>query len=70
MISLEHNHHLDSLISDWASQLALMVKKKKKKKSDCQCRSHKKHGFNPWGQKDPLEVEMTTHSSILARRIS
>ena len=25
--------------------------------------------FNPWGQEDPLEKGMTTHSSILAWRI-
>jgi len=29
----------------------------------CQSRRHR---FDPWGQEDPLEKEMTTHSSILA----
>ena len=26
-------------------------------------------GFDHWGQEDPLEEEMTTHSSILTWRI-
>ena len=26
-------------------------------------------GFNPLGQKDPMEKEMATHSSVLALRI-
>ena len=26
----------------------------------------KRHGFNPWVEKIPLEEEMATHSSILA----
>ena len=34
------------------------------KEPACQCRRHKRSGFNPW--EDPLEEEMTTHSSILA----
>ena len=28
--------------------------------------SFRRHGFNPWVRKIPLEEEMTTHSSILA----
>ena len=32
----------------------------------CQCR---RQGFDPWGQEDPLEEEMATHSSILAWEI-
>ena len=36
------------------------------KKSACQCR---RHGFDPWVRKDPLEEEMATHSSILAWEI-
>ena len=40
------------------------------KEPACQCRRHKRHGFNPWvGKKDLLEEEMATHSSILAWRI-
>ena len=36
----------------------------------CQCRRHKRHGFDPWvGREDPLEEGMATHSSILAWRI-
>ena len=34
-----------------------------------QCRRHKRHGFDPWIGKDPLEEGMATHSSILAWRI-
>ena len=29
----------------------------------------KRHRFSPWGQEDPLEEDMATHSSILAWRI-
>ena len=32
----------------------------------CQCKRHKRRGF---GQEDPLEEGMATHSSILAWRI-
>ena len=28
-----------------------------------------RHGFNPLGWEDPLEKEVATHSSILARKI-
>ena len=38
------------------------------KEPTCQCRRHKRHGFDPWGGEDPLEVGMATHSSILAWR--
>jgi len=30
---------------------------------------HKRPGFDPWGQEDPLEEEMETHCSILAWKI-
>ena len=30
---------------------------------------HKRPGFDLWGQEDPLEEEMETHSSILAWKI-
>ena len=33
------------------------------KDSACQCRSHKRGGFNPWVRKIPLQ--MANHSSIL-----
>ena len=39
------------------------------KEPPCQCRRHKRRGFDPWVRKIPLEKEMTTHSSILAWRI-
>ena len=39
------------------------------KESGCQCRRWKRHGFNPWVGKFPLEKGMATHSSILAWRI-
>ena len=45
-----------------ASQVALVVK------NPCQCRRHEM-GVRCLGQEDPLEKEMTTHSSILAWRI-
>jgi len=35
----------------------------------CQCRSHRRLRFSPWVWKIPLEEEMATHSSILAREI-
>ena len=39
------------------------------KESAGQCRSLRKHEFNPWVRKIPLEEEMATHSSILAKII-
>ena len=33
------------------------------KEPTCQCR---RHGFQPWVQKIPLEKEMATHSNIVA----
>ena len=39
------------------------------KEPACQCRRHKRCGFDPWMEKDPLEKEMATYSSILAWRI-
>ena len=36
------------------------------KESTCRCRRHR---FDPWGREDPLEVAVTTHSSLLAWRI-
>ena len=44
-------------------------KKKKKKKPICQCRRPKRHRFDPWVRKIPLEEGITTHPSILALRI-
>ena len=38
------------------------------KESICQYRRCRRHGFHPWVAKIPLEEEMATHSSILARR--
>ena len=38
------------------------------KESACQCRRHKRPRSGPWSG-NPLEEEMVTHSSILARRI-
>ena len=38
-------------------------------KEPCQCRRHKRWGFDPWVGKIPLEKDMATHSSILAWRI-
>ena len=35
------------------------------KESACQCRGRKRHGFDPWVGKIPLEQEMATRSSIL-----
>ena len=35
----------------------------------CQCRRLKRHGFDPWVGKIPLEEGMATHFSFLARRI-
>jgi len=34
----------------WASQVALVVKQNKTKPA-CQCRRHKRCGFNPWVRK-------------------
>ena len=39
------------------------------KEPACQCRRHKRRGFDPWVRKIPLEEGVTTHSSILAWRI-
>ena len=39
------------------------------KESTCQCRRHKRHGFNPWVMKISLEKEIATHASILAWEI-
>ena len=35
----------------------------------CQCRRHKRCGFDPWVRKMPLEEGMATHASILAWRV-
>ena len=55
--SLLHYFYLDDLsltegLRQWLSS----------KESACQCR---RHGFNPWVGKIPLEEEMATHSSVL-----
>ena len=39
------------------------------KNPPAQCRGLERRGFDPWMGEDPLEEEMTTHSSILAWRI-
>ena len=40
------------------------------KESACQCRRHKRRGFDPWvGQEDSLGEEMASHCSILAWKI-
>ena len=39
------------------------------KEPACQCRRHKRHGFDPWVGKIPLEEGMATHSSVLAWRM-
>ena len=36
------------------------------KESACQCRRHKRHGFDPRVGEISLKKEMATHSSILA----
>ena len=36
----------------------------------CQYRRHKRHGFDPLGREDPLEVGTATLSSVLSWRIS
>ena len=41
----------------WASLVARMVKN---------LHTMRRHGFDPWVVKDPLEEGMATHSSILA----
>ena len=38
------------------------------KGSACQCRRCRNCGLHPWVGKDPLEKEMATHYSILARK--
>ena len=52
------------MVNPWVSQVGPVVNK-----PACQCRRCKKHGFNPWVGKDPLEEGMEIHSSILAWRI-
>ena len=39
------------------------------KEATCQCRTCKRHGFNPWVRKTLLEEGMATQSNILAWRI-
>ena len=39
------------------------------KESTCHCRRCKRHGFQSRGQKDPLEEEVATQSSILTLKI-
>ena len=61
-LSFNNNHS-----NRWASQMAL--------ESACQCRRHKRFGFNPWVRKIPwskwqfLLEEMAIHSSILVWKI-
>ena len=39
------------------------------KEPACQCGDVKRHRFNPWVGKSPLEKGMATHSSVLVWRI-
>ena len=39
------------------------------KEPTCQCRRHKRHGFDPWIGRLPLEEGMAIHSSVLFQRI-
>ena len=39
------------------------------KESSCQCRRHRRHGFDSLSRENPLEEEMATQSSILAWKI-
>ena len=41
------------------------------KEPPCQCRRHKRHGFDPWVRKipDPLQKGVVAYSSVLAWRI-
>ena len=39
------------------------------KESTCHCRRCKRHGFQSRGQKDPLEEEVATQSSILTLKV-
>ena len=39
------------------------------KEPTCQCSRHRRHRFDPWVGKIPLEEGVATHSSILAWRI-
>ena len=51
-------------MKEWASQVALVVKNLPANAGRC-----KRHRFNPWVRKIPLEEGTATHSSILAWRI-
>ena len=57
------------LIIGHSTQLICLPRWLSSKESACQCRRHKRHGFNPWVGKIPLEKEVATHSSILAWEI-
>ena len=46
-----------------------VVVKKEKKKAACQCRKTQEMRVGSLGRQDPLQEEMATHPSILARRI-
>ena len=39
------------------------------KEATCQCRRHRRRGFDPRVRKIPLGKEMATHSSLLASEI-
>ena len=53
-----------------ASQIVLVVKKTKTNKKTClPMQETKRHGFDPWVRKSPLEKVMATHSRILVWRI-
>ena len=57
-------NYISFIVKEGTSQVILVVKKPAH-----QCRKCKRHRFDPWVRKIPLEKEMATHSSILAWRI-
>ena len=56
--------HKESDMTEWLS-----TAQHSSSEPPCQCRRHKRCGFNPWGREDPLEQSMITYFSILAQRI-
>ena len=57
------------LIIGHSTQLICLPRWLSGKESAGQCRTHKRHRFNPRVGKIPLEEEMAAHSSILAWEI-
>ena len=67
-------HQKKKKISNWDYVLEtplffLLPKCLSSKDCACQCRRHKRCGFNPWVKKIPLEKKMAIHSRILAWEI-